>query len=375
MSEEFQSGHESYDGTSSTRRPGALSLDYLISWSIGPNDLSDTSMGLLHRVWRIRVDNLLGKVYVQRSKEPIGAPQDGWEPEFELFSFTISEIYEIDLAFDQNGGAVVVAERPGNQLWLYWFSPVAGNYVFEEIGEGRTPRLLLDDPQSLGESEILLFYINDFAGFPQWRTQAELFATPHDLPLDRWADVETGELVVVGDSTDLYIEEVAKAVDYRLHVFASQKDIAGNYKLIVIETVPYPYRPRSEVLVEGELGFAETVTYILAQDDHEGFLDIGGLLLQAITMDLFMRIATEFDSAPGWAGLIDPENVEPAGTLQAASAEDLVITYPAYDIEALDIAGLLIEAETIVYVIVAPPQDIPSIEPAGLLEQVSTVTV
>lgn len=374
---EFQTGQESYDGTSSTRRPGALSLDYLKSWSIGPNDLSDTTLGLLYRVWRIRVDNLLGKVYLQRSTAPIGEEQDGWDPEVELFTFTVTAIEEVDLAFDQNGGVVVTAQRQGNQLWLYWFSPVAENYVFEEIGEGRNPRLLLDDSLSLPDADILLFYVNDLAGAIQWRTQEELYATPHDMPLDRWFDTETGGLTAVPDVTDVFIEEVAKSVESRLLVFASQKDTGGNYKLLVIETVPYPHRPRSDMLIAGELRENDTVTYVLAQDDHSDFLNLFGTLQQAGAIDLIQIISTEVSSEPSWAGLIDPENLQiNPGELVAASAEYLVINYDDGDIESLAIGpGQLIEAEAIVSVIVMPPQDINSLAPEGSLVQVSTVTV
>lgn len=372
----FQTGREAYDGTSSVRRPGALSLDYLTAWSIGPTALSDTTQGLLHRVWKVRVDNADGKVYLQRAREPIGTEPDGWEPEFELFSFTITEIEEVDLAFDQNGAPVVSAQRQGNQLWLYWFSPLAGGYVFEMLGEGRTPRLLLDDPQSLSDATILLFYVNDAVGLPQWRTQEELYATPHNMPLDRWVDVESGERAAIARSTDLFIEEVAKAVDYRLHVFASLRGGAGGYRLVSIETVPYPYRPLTELRVAGDLESTDTVEYVIPQD-HSALLSIGGTLPEARVVGLVLRIETEVNASdPAWVGLIDPEHVQVnSGRLIGAGAVDLVVPYAAYDNEALRPRGVLNEVSAPVTVIVAPPQYIDSVSPAGLLRSISTVTV
>lgn len=366
MPEEFQTGHEAYGGTSSVRRPGALSLDYQQAWSIGPDNVSDTSRGLLHRVWKVRVDNVLGKVYLQRAAAPIGAPQAGWDPEVALFNFTITEIDEIDLAFDQNGGVVVGAQRAGNQIWLYWFSPLAGHYVFEEIGEGRTPRLLLDNPSDLSNSDVLLFYVNDAVGLPQWRTQAELYATPHDMPLDRWFDVETGTPAVVTDAVDLFIEEAAKSIGGRLQVFATHRDAAGAYRLIVLETVPYPVPQREELYPTQEIETADAIEYVKAADwQREDLYPTQ----QIATLDAIELLILVSPSGP--EGFITAEELLPEQRLTTVLVEDLIFIYSA-TAERLAPKQRVQTALVSTSVIVAPALDQEKLSPA---QRVQTITV
>lgn len=223
----------SIEGGSLLARRDAISRDYTVAYSMGPTARGDTSAGLYNRVWKAYEEG--GAVYVARAND---GNSEFETPEL-LFSYMGSTIEDLDLGFDSNGAAVIAAQRTG-EVWLYWFDIRIPGNVFSLVSEGRTPRLIIDDPESTS-AELLLFYLNDVTQRVEIRLQSENYEVDYLLPVDKWADLETGEAVLQTNTVNLYLEDVARASDYRLHVIASWRDIiTGQYRLIVTESAPYP---------------------------------------------------------------------------------------------------------------------------------------
>lgn len=165
------------------RRPDAFSSDYLFAHSFGPVQISDFSQGLYVRIWRARVDNATGTVYLCRNN----ATNDAWEAEIVLFNFIGAPILEMDAAFDQQGHVFVCAERAtgvagASQVWAYYFNGLVGDYAFEMKGAGRTPKALLDDTFDTTNADVLLFYMNDPVGMC-YRYQRDRFNTEYTVVL------------------------------------------------------------------------------------------------------------------------------------------------------------------------------------------------
>lgn len=103
---------------STTRRPDAVSLDYLTALAEGPVDIGDMSQGYNVRSWYVRVDGAL--VWICRGN----AANNTWEPERPLFSYAPPLIEEMDFCFDSLGHPVIVAERPTGsmgapEVWVF----------------------------------------------------------------------------------------------------------------------------------------------------------------------------------------------------------------------------------------------------------------
>lgn len=182
--EDFETPQHTVSGASTTRRPDAVSFDYMRAAAPGPTALGDVSLGPTVRKWKVRC--LGDTVYIARANPA----NTDWEAEAPLFTFTnaiADPIVELDFAFTQAGTAVVCAERPSG-LWLFWFDPLASGNVFVNLGAGRTPKCVLDqdDPRD-PNSDVLVFYINNAAhaadGAICYRVQRERYATEHETPI------------------------------------------------------------------------------------------------------------------------------------------------------------------------------------------------
>lgn len=259
-------------------RDDAISRDYTIAFTMGPEEISDTSLGIYVRVWRTEADYDVvagtGRVLLTRQNDE----GTGWRETIELFNYEGAPIREVDLAFDQNGNVVVAGDRltgaaGESRIWLYWFSPTAGNFVFEDLTTGRTPRLLLDAPESIDDSDLLVFYLNDTNQRVEYRVQRELYDEAHLVPVDQWYDPETGANILQNTTVNLFLEEVARSKDYRLHVIASlHNPVTGRYQLLITETVPYPIYPNESFEGIVKLSDAEIVTYIIGVDNAEFYV-------------------------------------------------------------------------------------------------------
>lgn len=343
------------DGGSLTKRPDAISVDYLTGFAVGPRQIGDPSQGLLNRVWRVRAT--LSEVWVSRANDENTA----WEAEVLLFSYAGLPIVEVDLAFDQNGAVTVCAERYTGvgttpEVWLYWLDSRLSAYVFVSVCAGRTPRILLDDPQFVTESDLLLFYVSDPDDAVEFRFERDYYTQVFDTPL-------------VG-AAGLFLEEVALAQDRRLHVVYGRHDPeAGQYTVQPLESAPYPAHADDGMLPSGRLQQLSTITYILVYDDLDSVRPSGRLVTLSV-IDLLITVSPE---GPVYFSLVEA-STKPAGTLQSLTKVDLVINYTAFDLESTKPAGRLQTLTLVTYILVADPnQDLLSVSASGRIQSLTIV--
>lgn len=235
---DFQTGSETYEGTSSDRRPDAVSFDYLTSFSLGPVARSDPSEGILDYAWRVRVDNAAGEVLIARENDA----GDSWGPEDVLFSFTGDPIHEVDLSFNVNGDPVVVAERPTGssgapELWIQFYDSSTGQREFRNRGAGRNPRCMNDQPATPEFSSVIVAYISPSGASDAiaWREQGDRYTTE--------------ELTPITGVQNLYLEELGKNIEGRLQIAYAERDpSSATYELHELPSALYPYIAEAEGL-------------------------------------------------------------------------------------------------------------------------------
>ena len=264
---EFQADFEdgTVIGTSFTRRPDAI-VGSLYALSFGPRAVSDPSEGLLVKGWYVRVENGndLGTVYLGEPKPVIA---DGWEPEIPLFTFVGGDgsIDFIDFTFDQNGAPVVVCERSG-EVWLRWYRPGVGT-VFEMLGYGVDPRIILDDPINEDTSEILVFY--ERAGQIRYRVQSELYAIEQD----------TGYVLAPNE----YLQGTLRDKQHRVHLILAIRDVtAGTWTTdrLTSKLYPIPVGPDSATVAGRAVAGAIKLVILTPETTLES-LDIGHRVVDA----------------------------------------------------------------------------------------------
>jgi len=242
---------------STVRRPDTISHHYLVSFSVGPIALSDTSQGLISRAWRLRV--------IGNEIRLSGALESTWEDEVVLFTLNDGiGVRECDVAFTQSADVVVVLEREDGNLWLWWYDPTIPGYTLANMGAGRNPEVVLDDPFDVTNSDIQLFYMSDVADALVYRTQRERYATEHLTPITGVAN--------------LYLEDAIRDSRYRLHLIASERNqVSGQYPkgfFNVLSTQLFPYAASDFFGVAFAPLFAEVLEAIKAVYVAENFADI-----------------------------------------------------------------------------------------------------
>lgn len=339
---EFQSGADEYAGTSSERRPDAISLDYLTAFCVGPEVEGDASLGLFRRAWRVQCRSEAGggAVYLSRSSVTIQETLDevpgAWEAETTVFTFSGEMALEADLAFEQAGRPVVCLERPtgagsASEVWLYWYDPRIPGFTLANLGAGRNPRILLDDPQSPSESEVLLFYVSDPNDRLEMRQQSEFYAVPQATPIENVAN--------------LYCEEVAFARDNRLHVVLSVRDVAsGRYALAALESAPYPVRVHEALDVRTGLMSALT--------QREGFVVQPGGVENTSDPDL-LDVSASFAYALVVDLLLVSQPVEELDVSQSFSSADATtfLLVAEVSVESLDLSTDFSAADAVLYLL------------------------
>lgn len=314
--------------SSKTRRPDALTFDYLTAFCPGPVANGDTSQGVISFAWRCRVDNpsifdLTGRVYISRQNDT----GNDWEPEVELFTFTGDRIDEIDIAFEQAGRPVVCAERNGH-IWLYWYNTISAAFEFTDFAVGRTPRVILDAPFNITSSDVLLFYLS--ASNLVFRQQQDRYGneivTP--FPVDE----------------NYFIEDVVKLRDSRIRVDLSHRNsTSGKYTYETITSTLYPLviGPDS---VEPALSFvsADLVVVIIEEvlfdiDSLDpSFAFVSGILAEPL-IDVILPA--------------DEDNLDPSFAFISGILADATITKVLFDIGSLDPSLTFISGTLIVIVI------------------------
>lgn len=304
-------------------------------------------------------------MYLARSfvtvEETRGGAAGVWEAEIELFAFVGAGALEADMAFEQAGRAVVCMERGTGaagapEVWLYWFDPRVPGFVLENLGAGRNPRILLDDPESPAESDVLLFYISDPNDRLEMREQGEFYATPHATPIENVANV--------------HCEEVAFATDNRLHVVLSVRDVAGGrYALARLESAPYPVRLFEALDVRTAILSAQATRegYVVEPGGAENtsdpdLLDVSMTLASVLTVDILI------------VPPVVSENLDVQSTVVSALAIDLVL-FPPLTMEALDTYTALAQADSPEYLLYPPLQGPENLDVQTKLASADTVAL
>jgi hypothetical protein len=212
---------------SKTARPDAVVLDPLTAYTTGPKAIGDQSDGPTAWVWRVRVSGF--DVLIAREN----AARNGWDAEAILFTFTGVAPVDVDMSFEQAARAVVCMARPtgalgASQIWLYYFDSTVPGFVFSSFGVGRTPRVVLDNPQTPNESDVLLVYLDMTADRLRLRQQRDRYLTAYDSPLTGVAD--------------MFLEELVLTVDNRIRCVLTVRDVAsGTYTFRLLDSTLYPF--------------------------------------------------------------------------------------------------------------------------------------
>ena len=260
------------EGLSITKRPDAISFDYMTAFCQGPVSVGDVTKGVINFVWRIRTDGL--NVWLAR-----GSLVNTWEAEVLLFTITGEVIQEIDIAFEQAGRPVVCASRNtgaggSSEVWLYWYKPSIADFTFEMFDSGRNPRVLMDYPPDTSIADVLFFYMKDGSGLV-FRQQRDLYANILTTP--------------VIDATNLNLEEVAYLEGWRIAAYFSEyKASKGQYLLRHLESKLYPVPVRddqnqiSAQLVSGDLHLVILDADMDPEGSQPSFVIVSGDLALAV---------------------------------------------------------------------------------------------
>lgn len=171
--------------------PDNLVRQPLVDYELGGIAIADPSEGLQYQVWALTYDELTGDV--------ICTPGTTGPP---VTLFTVQNITELSLAFDQNMNVFVAYVVDNARAWYYWYDPIALTYFHQVMEEGVLyPRCTMDDkrPAMVNTSDIILAYMR--SGVLYMRQQR-----------DRYEDEYLLRVAPIGR-----LDKVAMAVNHRLH--------------------------------------------------------------------------------------------------------------------------------------------------------------
>lgn len=313
------------ENSSIVLRPDTVSFDYKTSFTLGPTTIGGGAGGFLfEKVWKIRVDDNNVWYSVESGS--------GWSTEELLFTYSGSPIIEIDAAFEQLGRLNIAAQRNTGaggtpEVWIYWFDPLENSFVFQNFGSGRTPRISLDDWQTVANSDILVFYVDDTENKIRYRVQRDRFGTVYNTP--------------VTTTTNTYLEKVGFASDYRYRVTYSERDTStGKYQIKQLATVPYPilknmYTPES-YLVTGSMTSVELKDIILTSSITGSSIDAfysTGSLVSADVVEIVKSV-----------GMYTTESYYATGSFTSANVIEIVKTASFYNVESYFATGSFVTA-------------------------------
>lgn len=230
---DFESVGHQLDETTTDRRVDAVSWDYRTAYTTGPSAV-EVATGLESHMWRARADG--NDVYLSRESG------GGWGAETLLCTATGSEaITELDLAFNEFGKPVLVAERPteaggASGVWIYFFNDhyLVNDYIWQPIGAGTSPRCCSDyfPANNLGpnicppEIDVQMVYMKPSVGMVR-REESDRFVADNPTPL-AWSALRR-------------IQKMFRTEDRRLSVWYSQRNIStGRYVVGRVDSIPYP---------------------------------------------------------------------------------------------------------------------------------------
>lgn len=328
------------------RRPDAISFSYLEAFTRGPLNIGDSSAGPVNRTWRVSSNGY--SVFYEREN----LLHNGYDPQQLLFSISplTPPILELDVSFDQNARILVCAERATGiggslELWIYWFDPFAASFVFTNFGEGRAPKVLLDDLVSIFESDLLVFYCKDSTGVLNYRMQRERYQTEHTTPF------------VAG--VNRFIEDAVRTRGNRIAVLVSLHDtVLGRYTIERHESTLYPY------LVDPEFvdtypplvaGSCDTIVIPFTLYDIDVFSMAGGSIATGVLEDATPATPTNLPNEDWKFGIVmlagdtylavishtvyDKDTVFIRGDITAGSLTVIVILHDVYDKDTISVEG------------------------------------
>lgn len=320
--------------TVNTTRPGALSYDFLTSYTLGPIHQGDFSAGLANRIWRVRLYDQV----IRLARENDG--KTGFENEVVLANIPFTPV-ESDAAFDQAARLFVCVEFSGH-VWFYWFKPVLGAFVFEDFGVGHSPRCTLDQLTNRDDSDLHVFYLRD--GNLYYRVQRENYAVEHGTNY-------------VGQLTS-FIDDVAITKGGRVVALIANVGADGHYYYELTFSKLLPYLSDRESVIEGlniQSGINVVALFPVGppydalpyQDDieqyHEGLIPQSGILVAPVIF-----VAPPADAMPFQD---DVEQYHEGLTIQSGILVVALILHTLFDIEQYH-EGLTINSGILVAIVI-----------------------
>ncbi len=342
---DFNTATHLKSGTSIEHRPDAISLDHLTAHTVGPEVVGSADTAYT-RAWQVRATAT--QVFIARASTLGG----GYDVEVLLFAYSGSPIIEVDIAFEQAGRPVVVCDRAtgaggAKEVWLYWYDPFASDFVFTSFGEGRTPRVLLDDPFDTSNADVLVFYVKDSGNGMKMRQQRDRYATEYATPVLGGATVDG---VVLPPVEDIYCEDAVKAQDGRVVVPLSLH-VAGRYSFARLVSTLYPHHADDAVNIstnptvqDGEL---RVVLFIVGPagtegqsfyDDPEGVDSTNPSVVAGQLRNDFIIAGPPGTANQSFYNDAEGVNINANPSVISGSLVVALIVYTAYDNDAVNIS-------------------------------------
>lgn len=311
-----------------------MSYDFLTSYTLGPVQQGDFSLGLANRIWRVRIYNQV--INLARENDT----KTGFEPDVVLTNIPFAPV-ESDAAFDQAARLFVCLEFNGH-IWFYWFKSVVGAFVFEDFGPGRSPRCTLDQLTNRDDSDLHVFYLRDEKLL--YRVQRENYAVEHD----------TGYVAALTS----FIDDVAITKGGRIVALINNVTVDGHYAFELTFSTLLPYLANFDTYAEGLTilaGTNVTALFVVAppadaaqyQDDveqyHSGLNVQSGLLVQPVIF-----VGTPAD---GFTYQDDVEQYHEGLTIQSGILVVALILHTLFDIEQYH-AGLTINSGVLAAIVI-----------------------
>lgn len=328
------------ESSSITLRPDAVSFDYKTAFTLGPIATGSVENGLFNKVWKFRADDQNRILY--SVEEGIG-----WSDEKVLFTYVGQPVVEIDAAFEQQGRPNVVVQRNTGtnntpQVWLYWFDPLINNFTFQNLGNGRTPRISLDDWPTITVSDILVFYVDDEINRIRYRVQNDRFNVVYNTPIT--------------NTQNIYLEKVAFGSDFRYRVTYSERNTnTGKYELKQLATKFYPIPVIEPLQITGSLVsidiknfpvYSQSVSpesYTVSGSLVSVEIYVFGVLSQSIAPESYTVsgsfVSVDIKNFPVYSQSIAPESYTVSGSFVSLETKEILITKSLFTPETYFVTG------------------------------------
>lgn len=144
--------------------PKNIATDAKVALALGPEVLNVQQSEVLTKLWQVDVDEL-GNVQISSHED---SP---------VTLFTNPYIDNVDLTFDTIGGPIVTFEALGG-VYIYWYDPVAAEYLQQFVQYGNTPSCFLDIKYPSPDAKVIVAY--KYGSEVKYRLSSDRFVTEHD---------------------------------------------------------------------------------------------------------------------------------------------------------------------------------------------------